>query len=302
VAGTALIQNFTEDKITCGISGWLRQEFRELNVLDEITRLHYENIIPDNIAGPLRNPMIRAYYIWMKETKDDQDWHPAIQYKSWETKIKLKESDATWDIKMFDALRKTDGKKGLLSKRCPYDINKLNPGQTTKNPRIETTHNVSVLRGLTWNPKDYSCAYDSLYTILYNIWVEDATLWSECFENLTEYLVMLSQGFKLVRNGTIPLEMVRDEIRAHLNHLDRAQFMNGTTYTCLASLTNTMMTNRQNRVSGTTYLKCMTCGYIDKTILRISECFHLRDTGLFMDGRYQTKRIHSGLSWMAFVS
>jgi hypothetical protein len=55
-AGTALIQDFSVKKITGGISGWLRQEFRELNVLDEITRLRYEYGLPDNIAGPLRNP------------------------------------------------------------------------------------------------------------------------------------------------------------------------------------------------------------------------------------------------------
>jgi hypothetical protein len=41
-AGTVLIQNFAEHKITGGISGWLRQEFHELNVLDVVTRLRYE--------------------------------------------------------------------------------------------------------------------------------------------------------------------------------------------------------------------------------------------------------------------
>ena len=53
-AGTVLIQDFSADKITCGISRWLRQEFRELNILDEITRLRYENCLPDSIAGPLQ--------------------------------------------------------------------------------------------------------------------------------------------------------------------------------------------------------------------------------------------------------
>jgi hypothetical protein len=52
-AGTALIQQFAEHKITGGISGWLRQEFRELNVLDEATRLRYESRLPENIFGPL---------------------------------------------------------------------------------------------------------------------------------------------------------------------------------------------------------------------------------------------------------
>jgi len=65
-AGTALIQDFSERKITGGISGWLHQEFRELNVLNEVTWLQYERCLPSGIFGPLRNPVVRAYYVWIK--------------------------------------------------------------------------------------------------------------------------------------------------------------------------------------------------------------------------------------------
>jgi hypothetical protein len=37
--------------ITGGCSGALRQEFRELELLDEITRLHYIHKLPENVAG-----------------------------------------------------------------------------------------------------------------------------------------------------------------------------------------------------------------------------------------------------------
>ena len=52
-AGTVLIQKFNKYKITGGISGWLWQEFRDLNALDDIIRLRYEGHLPDNIFGPL---------------------------------------------------------------------------------------------------------------------------------------------------------------------------------------------------------------------------------------------------------
>ena len=51
--GTILIQGFSEAKITGGISGWLCQEFRELNVLDEVTCLKFEGKLPNGIFGPL---------------------------------------------------------------------------------------------------------------------------------------------------------------------------------------------------------------------------------------------------------
>ena len=72
-AGTALVQDFSKKKITRGISGWLSQEFRELNVLEEITWLRYENGLPENIFSPLQNPAVRAYYLWMKGAANDSE-------------------------------------------------------------------------------------------------------------------------------------------------------------------------------------------------------------------------------------
>jgi len=112
-AGTALIQDFTEHKITNGISGWLCQEFQELNVLNEVMRLRYEGRLPDNIFGPLQNPVVHAYYLWMKAVGDDSRWHSAIQYKAGEKKIRPIESDASWNIDMFNALRHVNREDGV---------------------------------------------------------------------------------------------------------------------------------------------------------------------------------------------
>jgi hypothetical protein len=37
-AGTVIVQSFSPSPIVGGASGWLRQEFRELEILDEITK------------------------------------------------------------------------------------------------------------------------------------------------------------------------------------------------------------------------------------------------------------------------
>src|SRR6202789_4718899 len=49
--GTVIIQGFNPSKITCGASGYLRQEFRELELMDEISRLIYEDHLPSIING-----------------------------------------------------------------------------------------------------------------------------------------------------------------------------------------------------------------------------------------------------------
>jgi len=293
-AGTALIQDFSNVKITHGISGWLHQEFRELNVLDEITRLRYVNCLPDGIAGPLRNPMVRAYYLWMEDDRDDDNWHSAIRYKSWEARIKPVEQDATWDSAMFEALRKFNKKDGDSLKRGPSDGDVLEkPHPAIKIPRTEPVPESFVARGLTWDSKDYSCAYDSLFTVLYNIWIDAPHLWSERFQNLSGSLTLLTEGFNRVQTKSNTMEAARDAVRLQLNHFDGTQFPMGTTYTCLSTLTDIMMTNRENRISGKTVLRCEACGYT----LQISECFQLKDTGPLQDGRHERGHISDCLGW-----
>ncbi|KAJ7840443.1 hypothetical protein B0H13DRAFT_1649692, partial [Mycena leptocephala] len=51
----ALSRVLTPEKITSGISGHLRQEFRELELLDEITRLRHEGRLPRRVTGIYRH-------------------------------------------------------------------------------------------------------------------------------------------------------------------------------------------------------------------------------------------------------
>jgi hypothetical protein len=63
-AGTIIIQGFDTKKITGGASGYFRQEFRELELLDEITKLQYENKLPNYIYGTQRNVLIQQFQKW----------------------------------------------------------------------------------------------------------------------------------------------------------------------------------------------------------------------------------------------
>jgi hypothetical protein len=73
-----IVQSFSPRPITCGASGHLRQEFCELELLDEINKLRYEGKFPDHIQGNLRNPMIRSYQIWKGTKYVPPLTHPAL--------------------------------------------------------------------------------------------------------------------------------------------------------------------------------------------------------------------------------
>jgi hypothetical protein len=53
--GTLILQGFDPRNITGGCSGALRQEFRELELLDEITLCRYMGRLRETVYGPTRN-------------------------------------------------------------------------------------------------------------------------------------------------------------------------------------------------------------------------------------------------------
>ena len=98
-SGTVIVQSFSPWLITCGASGYLRQEFHELELLDEITKLRYEGKLPDHIQGKFRNPLIRAYQTWKGTSYIPDLTHPALK---WSAKDPLPllpvVTDAPWQI------------------------------------------------------------------------------------------------------------------------------------------------------------------------------------------------------------
>jgi hypothetical protein len=53
--GTIIVQDLDPDMITGGASGLVRQEFKKLEILDEIIKLCYEGFLPDHINGNRRD-------------------------------------------------------------------------------------------------------------------------------------------------------------------------------------------------------------------------------------------------------
>ena len=59
--GTLILQGFDPKVITSGCSGALRQEFHELELLDDITKLRYLRKLPVIVDGDTRNHIIVAF-------------------------------------------------------------------------------------------------------------------------------------------------------------------------------------------------------------------------------------------------
>jgi hypothetical protein len=93
------VQLFSPQLITCGASGYLRQEFCELELLDEITKLRYEGRLPDHIQGNFRNPLIRTYQTWKGTNYVPDLTHPALKWSAKDPLPLLPViTDATWQL------------------------------------------------------------------------------------------------------------------------------------------------------------------------------------------------------------
>ena len=78
--GTLIVQGFDGRKITGGCSGALRQEFRELELLDDITNLQYLKKLPVVVCGDTRKDIIESFRKWKGEYYIPRQVHQAIRW------------------------------------------------------------------------------------------------------------------------------------------------------------------------------------------------------------------------------
>jgi len=101
---------------------------------------------------------------------------------------------------------------------------------------IIVSDNSSSPTGLVWDSDNYSCAYDVLLTILYEIWSTDTKAWTRRFKEIKQHhLKSMSACFKKYMNGQASFEKARDTIRHELHSQNPAQFPYGTRGTSVSN-------------------------------------------------------------------
>ena len=93
------MQPFSPQMITSGATGYFRQEFYELEILDEITKMKYEDTLLAKVQGSVRNSLIKSFQKWKGTT-----YVPPSTYKAlkWTTRDPLPllsaVTDAPWQM------------------------------------------------------------------------------------------------------------------------------------------------------------------------------------------------------------
>ncbi|KAF8878572.1 hypothetical protein BD779DRAFT_1447624, partial [Infundibulicybe gibba] len=215
----------------------LRQEFRDIELLDEISRLTYEGKLHPSVTGDRRNTLISSYRQIKGEAYVPATVHHAIRWNhadpyivddmespSWVSSL----SKATESIAASTKVEKSRVIEGSTisplwkpSKRnvsgSAVQVAKAikkhrNRGQVDDSP---SARNGSPI-GTRW--KENSCAYDVVVMIFYNIWRDDAERWSTVFNALNpQFLGTLAEGFGNCNRGLCDLDSIRDSLRRALS-------------------------------------------------------------------------------------
>ncbi|KAF5345450.1 hypothetical protein D9758_013654 [Tetrapyrgos nigripes] len=245
---TLILQGFNTNLLTGGIKnkGGYRQELRELELLDEITRLKYLGILSPSVFGDHRSSLIKSF-----RTVQGINFVPASVHKSieWNDSDPLPDtfdSGETWQI--ISADNETDQKnkrqlkgnfktakgatqnetKGRTLKRKAQAEEPERPSTTPKKkikedvPAQIQRNSASYLSypSLRWFLN--SCAYDSAIILLYYLYVNHFEIEMSHF---TQILSMdLLDAF---RSGITDLTAARENVRRGLHNIDSEAFSYG---------------------------------------------------------------------------
>ncbi|OBZ67205.1 ATP-dependent DNA helicase pfh1 [Grifola frondosa] len=77
---TVIIEDFDHTKMQGGITGGLRRELQELEILNDITKLSFHHRLPATVHGDSRGPLIQSYNATYGNDHVPPDVHPALDW------------------------------------------------------------------------------------------------------------------------------------------------------------------------------------------------------------------------------
>ncbi len=317
--GTLILYGFNSGTIMGQLSGHLRQEFRELEVLDDISKLKYEALLPEQVNGIVRRDIITQYRRWKGDNHIPTNIHTALRWSQASPFILGHCDNMKWKIvqakpkgsikplplpighkKLTSYVPVPSTKnptpialQSLINLPSMNNVKEWEKGRsvvdfrTTKKPiltaLLESTR-TSIAKqmplsppscpsqptGTRWDSQNYSCAYDSLFTILWNMWKEDRhIIASQDADMQNTNFSSLIQGYSSHETGNITLEDARNTVRYKLHHQNSQSFPVGLVGVDMKDLLNKMFQYSPNAVLGQETTLCDSCGLHNTSSINI---------------------------------
>ncbi|KAJ6549428.1 hypothetical protein DFH09DRAFT_1502328 [Mycena vulgaris] len=246
--------------ITKGLSGHLRQEFREIDLLDEITELRYSDQLPPEVDGDVLNSLIRNFQAWKGERYQPKIWHMALKWAAHEQPVQPLRTSLPWQLEIVSPTRKKQKSLKRTQHEIPDGLDQP-PNKKVRSEIAAPNAGGAMPRGLLWDAVNWSCGYDAMFTILFDIWKGAPAKWHESFGKKTEIMKELSAGFLQSTTQSTSLENVRDQVRIRLNRFSPENFPYGTRGLSTDNLAEAII--GRNIFCADARKTCLECNYTD---------------------------------------
>ncbi|KAF5366432.1 hypothetical protein D9758_009766 [Tetrapyrgos nigripes] len=241
---TLILQGFNGSLLTGGLKnkGGYRQELRELEILDELSKLKHLGLLPPSVSGDRCSVLIKSF-----RTLKGQNFVPAFAHKSilWNDNDPLAEtfdSRETWHIidDKEDQQKKSTQPKGdfkpalgaatnvpstssLKRKSSSEKINQDVPLKRHKADSNTSTEFTPLLPFLSWS--NNSCAYDSAIMLLHYL----HSNYPEKFQTEASHFIQIlsTELTSAFQSNVVDLARTRESLRLGLHHIDSNAFPYG---------------------------------------------------------------------------
>ncbi|RDX50978.1 hypothetical protein OH76DRAFT_1455199 [Lentinus brumalis] len=150
-------------KLTGGLSGALRREFRELEILNEITHLRCEGNLFATVSGTTRASLIRSYQELMGPQHIPCSVPAALDWSNEPlSSLEPPEEPPVWSLSPHSAKKTNTINQNTYQSVSPS-------ASLAASTNSAPPHQSDRRLGLKWDSVNYSCAYDALCTVLFNI-------------------------------------------------------------------------------------------------------------------------------------
>jgi hypothetical protein len=243
---TAILRDFKEKKVTGGLDGWLREEFRDLDTLSDITHLQYAGKLPPGIVQRLRTSTLKVFKqvygsgfemarllqgpsansqgsrtsVAVPVTENEA--HTAQGYVSQQETVEIQPrlvqaAAQNQEVSVAEAVvgrkRKTGGGNEGGSKRVR--------GAGAELPVLRLPYS------WTWDNVNWSCAFDSYLTLVYHIMLRDVDKWMTIFNGQGPLMREVVQALDSMRKRECSKIGARERIRQRFWDLDDECFPRG---------------------------------------------------------------------------
>lgn len=207
IAGTLILSSFLPSKIMGGASGALCQEFRELELLDDITTMHFEGKLPWKVAmADHRSSIIALYHKHKGLSYMPSEIHKALKWSKHNLYLESDKSELQWWI--LDKSKKNAPDKPKLSVVSKKVKRSLSPGQPLQPPTKKAklcptppdslcqSESIQLLTPIGTQWQNNSCTYNMIISVLFNVWCKNPNSVTQCWQELqSDLLDSLIDGF-----------------------------------------------------------------------------------------------------------